>query len=151
MGVMCRWFRSFGPRMPMSLSMKVQRCSRASSPGPFSLRIFFGFLLLVLVGLPGCGRGEFSSLEALPIESYLRRPGDFLGNTYLLKGRIDSQIKWEEGVGRILAVRAELSEARLPVFVPSEVEQNLHVGQIYEMRAIIRQGGLIYVEALRKF
>ncbi|MFP4157155.1 MAG: hypothetical protein ACLFU4_06000 [Opitutales bacterium] len=87
----------------------------------------------------------------MPIESYLRRPGDFLGNTYLLKGRIDSQIKWEEGVGRILAVRAELSEARLPVFVPSEVEQNLHVGQIYEMRAIIRQGGLIYVEALRKF
>jgi hypothetical protein len=105
----------------------------------------------VLWGLPGCGRGEFSSLEALPIDSYLKRPGDFLGNTYLLKGRIDSQIKWEEDLGRILAVRAESSQARLPVFVPSSVEQNLYVGQVYEMRAIIRQGGLIYVEALRKF
>lgn len=124
---------------------------RPSPHGARRIRAIFCFLLFALAGLAGCGGGDFSSLEDLPVESYLRRPGDFLGNTYLLKGRIDSQIKWEENVGRILAVRSESTDARLPIFVPSEVEQNLYVGQVYEMRAIIREGGLIYVEALRKF
>lgn len=109
------------------------------------------FAFSSLLTLVACGRSEFSKLEPLPVGDYLRRPGDFLGNTYLLKGRIDSQIKWEEGVGRILAVKVEGSPARLPVFVPIEAGQNLHVGQIYQMRAGIREGGLIYVEALQKF
>lgn len=104
-----------------------------------------------LVALTGCGRGEFARLEPLPVGTYLLRPGDYLGNTYSLKGRIDSQIRWEEGVGRILALRPEGSPTRLPVFVPAAAGQNLHVGQIYEMRVVIREGGLIYVEALRKF
>jgi hypothetical protein len=103
------------------------------------------------LGIAGCGRGEFAKLEPLPVGNYLMRPGDFLGNTYLLKGRIDSQIRWEEGVGRILAMKMEGNPTRLPVFVPAAAGQNLHVGQIYEMRAVIREGGLIYVEALRKF
>lgn len=107
---------------------------------------FIGFAVLT-----ACNRTEFSKLEPLPVGTYLLRPGDFLGNTYLLKGRIDSQIKWEEGVGRILALKTEGSSTRLPVFVPATAGQNLHVGQIYEMRAVIREGGLIYVEALRKF
>ncbi len=118
-----------------------------------SLRFGGIFLILGLVALilSGCNRSEFSKLEPLPVGTYLSRPGDFLGNTYSLKGRIDSQIKWEEGVGRILAVKTDGSSTRLPVFVPAAAGQNLHVGQIYEMRAVIREGGLIYVEALRKF
>lgn len=120
---------------------------------PFRNRVLGSLLsaLLLISFFFGCDRGEFSSLEKLPVANYMQSPGDFLGNTYLLKCRIDSQIKWEEGVGRILSVNAENSEARLPVFVPSSAGQNLHVGQIYEMRVTIREGGLIYVEALRKF
>ncbi len=101
--------------------------------------------------LTACGKGEFSSLEVLPVDDYVKEPANFLGNTYLIPAQIDSQIKWEEGVGRILAVEAEGSSARVPVFVPESVGQNLYVGQRYEMRASIREGGLIYVEDLRKF
>jgi hypothetical protein len=101
--------------------------------------------------LSACGRGNFSGLEALPVDDYVEKPGNFLGNTYLLSVQIDSQIEWKEGVGRILAVEAEGSSSRIPIFVPDTIEQNLHVGQRYEMRANIRKGGLIYVEDLRKF
>jgi hypothetical protein len=90
-------------------------------------------------------------LEALPIDNYLQKPGDFLGNRYLLRAQINEQLKWEKGLGRVLAVVAEGSTARLPVFVPESVGENLHVGQRYELQAIIEQGGLIYVEALRKY
>lgn len=85
------------------------------------------------------------------MNDYLQKPENFLGNTYRLTAQIDSQIEWEEGVGRILAVQSEGSSSRIPVFVPDAIEQNLHVGQRYEMRANIRNGGLIYVEELRKF
>lgn len=109
--------------------------------------------VLILCGLllSACERGKFSGLEALPVDDYVEKPGNFLGNTYLLSVQIDSQIEWEEGVGRILAVEAEGYSSRIPVFVPDMLQQNLHVGQRYKMRANIRQGGLIYVEDLRKF
>ena len=92
-----------------------------------------------------------SDLEVLPIEDYLKKPDDFLGNSYLLLAQIVEQIKWEKDLGRVLAVRIEGSETRLPIFVPQVVTDNLHVGQRYEFEAIIEQGGLIYVEALYKY
>ena len=108
-------------------------------------------LILCTVLLSACGRGGFSGLEALPVDDYLEKPRNFLGNTYQLSGQIDSQIEWEEGLGRILAVKAAGGASRIPVFVPDAVEQNLYVGQRYKMRVNIRKGGLIYVEDLRKF
>lgn len=106
--------------------------------------------LLALALSSGCG-DNFSDLEVLPTESYMKKPGDFLGNTYTIRAQIDSQVKWEKGVGRILAVIPESGGSRLPVFVPDEVGGNLHIGQRYEMRARIEEGGLIYVESLRKY
>ena len=101
--------------------------------------------------LSSCGDGRSSDLELMPIDTYLQKPGDFLGNRYMLRVQIDEQLKWEKGLGRVLAVLAEGSEARLPVFVPESAGDNLHVGQRYELQAIIEKGGLIYVEALQKY
>ena len=92
-----------------------------------------------------------SNLEVLPVEDYLKQPDDFLGNNYLLRAQIVDQIKWEKNLGRVLAVRMDGSDIRLPIFVPEAVTDNLHVGQRYEFEAIIEQGGLIYVEVLYKY
>ena len=105
----------------------------------------------VMLCLSSCGDGKSSDLELMPIDTYLRKPGDFLGNRYMLRVQIDEQLKWEKGLGRVLAVVAEGSEARLPVFVPESAGDNLHVGQRYKLQAIIEKGGLIYVEALQKY
>ena len=112
------------------------------------------FLLSLLVGMllfSSCGGGKSPDFEQLPIDTYLQKPSDFLGNRYMLRVQIDEQLKWEKGLGRVLAVVAEGSEARLPVFVSESAGDNLHVGQRYELQAIIEKGGLIYVEALQKY
>lgn len=106
---------------------------------------------LVLLCLSGCDGGDFSKLELLPAQQYLAKPIDFLGNTYVIRAQIDSQIRWEKGVGRLLAVLPEGSNKRLPVYVPAEAGSNIHIGQRFEMRVRVEEGGLIYVEALRKF
>jgi hypothetical protein len=107
--------------------------------------------IFLSLGISGCGQGSFADHEPLPVESYLAKPGDFLGNRYLLRAQIDEQIRWEKGLGRLLAVQVEGSEKRLPVFVPEGVGESLHVGQRYAMKALIDQGGVIYVEELRKY
>ena len=117
---------------------------------PASIWIGVSVVLSLLALTSGCG-DKFSDLEVLPTESYMKKPGDFLGNTYTIRAQIDSQVKWEKGVGRILAVVPESGGSRLPVFVPDAVGGNLHIGQRYEMRARIEEGGLIYVESLRKY
>ena len=112
------------------------------------------FLLSLLLGMllfSSCGVGKSSDLELLPIDIYLQKPGDFLGNRYTLRVQINEQLKWEKGLGRVLAVVAEGFNARLPVFVSESAGDNLHVGQRYELQAIIEKGGLIYVEALQKY
>lgn len=107
-------------------------------------------LCLTLAAFTGCG-GEYSNLETLPVRSYLEKPADYLGNSYTVRAQIDSQIQWEKGVGKILAVVPEGDSTRLPVFVPEAVGGNIHIGQRFEMRVLIEEGGLVYVEALRKY
>ncbi|HAV14127.1 MAG TPA: hypothetical protein DCX06_11645 [Opitutae bacterium] len=108
-------------------------------------------LLVISSVFISCSNGDFSNLETLPTKQYLENPVDFLGNTYSVKAQIDSQIKWEKEVGRILAVIPEGSSIRLPVFVPDAVGNNIHIGQRFELRVRIEEGGLVYVEALRKY
>lgn len=92
-----------------------------------------------------------SKLESFPHSAYLDKPGDFLGNTYVLRAQIDSQLKWQQSVGRIIAVQPEGAGVRLPVFVPESVGGNIQPGQRFDMQVQIQDGGLIYVEALRKY
>ena len=119
--------------------------------GKLARYVFLLSLLGGMLSLSACGERKSSDLEVLPIDTYLQKPGDFLGNRYVLRVQINEQLKWEKGLGRVLAVVAEGSEARLPVFVSESAGDNLHVGQRYELQAIIEKGGLIYVEALQKY
>lgn len=109
-------------------------------------------VVCVLVGLLfSMKRGGGSSLEPFPVSGYSESPKDFLGNSYELKAQVESQLGWEKSLGRILAVTPEGSNLRLPVFVPDQVGGNLHKGQRFEMSVLVEEGGLIYVEALRKY
>ena len=144
--------------MPLITSREVPEITQATRDqgecGARGKLARYAFALSLLAGMllfSSCGDGKSSDLELLPIDTYLQKPGDFLGNRYMLRVQIDEQLKWEKGFGRVLAVHAEGSEARLPVFVSESAGDNLHVGQRYELQAIIEQGGLIYVEALQKY
>ena len=135
------------PEITQSSISQAECWSRGKLARHTLLLSMFGVMLC----LSSCGDGKSSDHELLPIDTYLQKPGDFLGNRYMLRVQIDEQLKWEKGLGRVLAVVAEGSEARLPVFVPESAGDNLHVGQRYELQAIIEKGGLIYVEALQKY
>ncbi|MGB0258346.1 MAG: hypothetical protein ACPGES_06840 [Coraliomargarita sp.] len=126
--------------------------SRTKQTGS-ALPIVIGVIVLIMaVGLyVGMKSDGASDLEPFPAKNYLESPGDFLGNTYALNAQIDSQLRWEKGVGRVLAVKVSGESTRIPVFVPDAIGANVHKGQRYELEVLIEEGGLIYVEALRKY
>ena len=122
--------------MPLITSREVPEITQASrdqgecgARGKLARYAFASSLLAGMLLFSSCGDGKSSDLELLPIDTYLQKPGDFLGNRYMLRVQIDEQLKWEKGFGRVLAVHAEGSEARLPVFVSESAGDNLHVGQ----------------------
>ena len=58
----------------------------------------YAFLLGLLGGIlffTACGDRKSSDLEVLPGDTYLQKPGDFLGNRYVLRVQINEQLKWE--------------------------------------------------------
>jgi len=118
------------------------------------LPVLLGVIVIAAVvvgGLFALKGGDFAKLEPFPASSFLEGPSDFLGNRYKLQAQIDAQLRWDRNVGRLLAVVPNGADTRLPVFVPADAARNLHVGQRYEMRVRVEEGGLIYVENLRKF
>lgn len=95
--------------------------------------------------------GRFSGLEEFPVGSYREQPLNLMGNRYVMAAQIDSQLLWDEEVGRLIAVRPDGEKERLAVFVGSEEGINLQVGQRYRMRVAVRDQGLIIVEDLEKY
>lgn len=107
--------------------------------------LFLGMLLWALKG------DAYAKLDPFPAEQFSESPADFLGNQYVLRAQIDSQLQWDPQVGRVLAVLPDGSQHRLPIFIPLRQEENVQNGQRYEMLIRVKKGGLIYVEALRKY
>ncbi len=114
----------------------------------------FGLIFLAIVVVIGTlllRSGRFSGLEAFPVQAYREQPLNLLGNRYVLDAQIHSQLRWEEGVGRLIAVRPDGATERVPIFVERDAAENLQVGQRYRMRIVVRDQGLIFVEDLEKY
>ncbi len=97
----------------------------------------------------GCAR---QTNEPFPVTAYLNTPENLQGNHYTLQAEIDAQLLWKEGTGRLLAVRplGPDSGSRLSVFIADSLKANLMVAQRYQLELTVRNGGLLYVTALRK-
>ena len=107
--------------------------------------LFLGLILLALKG------DAYAKFDPFPAAQFSESSADFLGNQYVLRAQIDSQLQWDPQVGRILAVLPDHSPHRLPIFIPAELPENVLNGQRYEMLISVKKGGLVYVEDLRKY
>ncbi len=90
-----------------------------------------------------------SSAAEFPISSYLTDAQSLYGNKYVLRAQIDSVLASNER-GRILSIRTT-SGARLSVFIPSSLQNNIHTGQRYDLYVNILEDGLINVNGMEKY
>lgn len=110
-------------------------------------------LTLVTLLLTGCPGGQMSNLDPFPTERYLEAPLNLQGNVFLLEAQIemDSQLAWEEGVGKLLAVRVAGDDSLVVIFLPESLNQNMLPNQRYRFKVSVGRRGLLQVSAVEKY
>lgn len=121
--------------------------------------IWIGFgLLFVIVG--GVGGVFFAkrindplrTLEKFPSAKYLENHHAVAGARFRGDLRVEADLGWKEGVGRLMVFTA-VDEARpLVVMIPAHLS-NIYFtkGQTYVAELEVREGGLIYANNCRKY
>lgn len=110
------------------------------SPLLLAFAIPAAVLVFAVIVIVVRGGGRFGGMEAFPLTTYLRDPETLRGNTYVIKGQIDSRLGYAEGKGAIIAVKLlDMDGGRVPVFVPEQSGRNLEVGQRFNIRVTVRR------------
>ncbi len=86
-----------------------------------------------------------------PVNAFMTDPASFSGNHYQAIMRVESQLVSKSGKGRLFVVKEKESNNPLPIFVPDNLDQfNFEKGQLLQLQFFIKDGGLIYVESIKK-
>lgn len=105
-------------------------------------------VLLGIVLLRNIGGGNHAPL---PVADFAQSPKNFSGNRYEFEGRIDRQLGFEEGVGRIILTQSVAEEAPVPLYVTAEHENfSPNPGQVYRFSLRVDGDGILNVEAYEK-
>ena len=96
------------------------------------------------------GGDKFGGMPEFPLATYRAAPGTIRGNSYVIRGQIDSRLGYTEGKGALLAVKLlDASGGRVAVYVPAQDGRNLESGQRYNMRVTVKRD-LVTVESMEK-
>jgi len=105
-------------------------------------------LLVAVLVLRGIGGGRY---EALPVEAFAESPRNYSGNRYEYEGRIERQLGFEEGVGRVILTESVAGGAPVPLYVSAEREGfSPNPGQVYRFSLRVDGDGILNVEAYEK-
>lgn len=105
-------------------------------------------VLLGIVLLRNIGGGNHAPL---PVADFAQSPKNYSGNRYEFEGRIDRQLGFEEGVGRIILTQSVAEEAPVPLYVAAEHENfSPNPGQVYRFSLRVDGDGILNVEAYEK-
>ncbi|MDZ4742836.1 MAG: hypothetical protein SGI98_05385 [Verrucomicrobiota bacterium] len=137
--------------------LKKQRTRRSGG-------LIVGLVILVLVGLGVGGyllvkrqaAGAAATTAAVnytdfSVNAFLENPASLAGNRYKAQMRVESQLGFSAETGRLLVFKEQVNQKPLAVVVPAKLDKvNLEKGQLLEVKFIIKDGGVIYVEDIQK-
>lgn len=109
-----------------------------------------GFVAAVLLSRQG---GKFADLPQFSPETYRKDWATLQGNAYRLDCKVEQQLAYVEGKGRVLAVKPtddSRGGGRIPIFVPAGSGDSFEVGQRFRCRVRVSQD-LLVVEGLERF
>ncbi|MDR0536249.1 MAG: hypothetical protein LBG65_07910 [Puniceicoccales bacterium] len=87
---------------------------------------------------------------ALDLERFREDWRSLQGNHYSFKGRVDGQVAYLGGVGRLLSVQNLEGAGRVAVFVPEEVSRNFETGQRFKFKVAVN-ADVLAVESVEDF
>jgi hypothetical protein len=111
-------------------------------------------LLLVLVVVLLWRRtvdNPYRTLEVFPPEKYFESVQSLVGNKFQAKLRVEGDLGWSAGVGRLMVFSVEGDSRFIPVLVKGDqTGYSFSKGQLYIGQLTVGENGLLYATDLRK-
>ena len=114
-------------------------------------------ILLVAVAIGGVAiigylRDPYRTLEPFPIGKYLENFRSMAGSRFKAQLRVEADLGWKEGVGRLMLFSSADEPQPIAVMVPALVGKDIYFtkGQTYQTELEVKEGGLIYANSCRK-
>lgn len=100
--------------------------------------------------LQGCG-GSGGDGEAFEADDYFERPGALAGLQFDASLRVESDLGWREGVGRIMTFSIIDDGRQISAILPGELaDEHFRKGERYRVTLAVRAGGLIEIRSARR-
>jgi hypothetical protein len=117
-----------------------------------------GALLLILVGaIVGVIalrylNDPYRTLEIFPVSKYLDNYQALAGSKYKANFRVEADLGWKEGAGRLMLFSTQEDPRPIAVMVPVSVGTGIYFtkGQTYTAEVEVKEGGLIYANSFQK-
>jgi hypothetical protein len=117
-----------------------------------------GALLLILVGaVVGVFvlrylNDPYRTLEIFPVSKYLDNYQALAGSKYKADFRVEADLGWKEGAGRLMLFSTQEDPRPIAVMVPAAVGTGIYFtkGQTYTAEVEVKEGGLIYANSFQK-
>lgn len=110
-----------------------------------ALAILGGFFLARYLNDP------LRTLEPFPVSKYMEGYKALAGSKFRAHLRVENDLGWKEGVGRLMAFSLRDDSRPIVVMIPpSLAEIYFTKGQTYEGELEVKEGGLIYANFIRK-
>jgi len=104
--------------------------------------------LLGIVLLRSLGGGNH---QPLPVAELGESPQNYSGNQYEFEGRIDRQLGFKDGVGRVILTQSVTGDSSVPLYVSAEHNNfSPNPGQVYRFLLRVDGEGILNVEKYEK-
>lgn len=111
------------------------------------------FLILAIGGFVGARHlnDPLRTLEPFPVAKYLESYKAVAGSKFRANLRVENDLGWKEGVGRLMVFSLRDDPRPIVVMIPPGLAQiHFTKGQNYEGELEVKEGGLIYANSMRK-
>ena len=128
-------------------------------PGGAKLYLLMGgaFLLIVVGAIIALFamrylNDPYRTLEAFPVGKYLDNYQALAGSKYKADFRVEADLGWKEGAGRLMLFSTQDDPRPIAVMVPASVGTGIYFtkGQTYTTEVEVKEGGLIYANSFQK-
>lgn len=94
----------------------------------------------------------YRTLEAFPVAKYLDSPRALAGSKFKAELRVEADLLWKEGAGRLMLFSTADDSRPIAVMIPAAVGKDIYFtkGQTYLAEVEVKEGGLIYTNSCRK-
>lgn len=131
--------------------------AKKSKAGKIALWIVVAVILVAAGGFGGVFLTRYLSdplrtMENFPVAKYLDSYRGLAGSKFKGQLRVEADLGWKEGAGRLMLFTCPDDNRPLAVMIPAAVANGIYFtkGQTYLSELEVKEGGLIYANSCKK-